>query len=148
MRQLPRFVLDASVAAGWVVPKQNTDYKKSVLDSLASDSALVPALWHLEMANLLARRLQSKHLQEFEILELAQFLSNLPIQTDDFDNTRQERTRNFQIGPIAINASAWGLTSYDAHYLQLAIRSGLPLATTDDALMQAAKRCGIQIFQP
>ena len=148
MRKLPRFVLDASVAAGWIVPRQGTAYKKSVLDALDKISALVPALWHLEIANLLARRLQSKHLQEFEILELAHFLSTLAIQTDDFDNTRQERTRNFQIGQIAIDASHWGLTSYDAHYLQLAIRSGLPLATTDEALTQAAEKCGVPIYQP
>lgn len=148
MRSPPRFVLDASVAAGWIVPGQGTDYKKSVLDALGKVSALVPALWHLEMANLLARRLQSKRLQEFEILELASFLSNLAIQTEDFDNTRQERMRGFRIDKIAIDASHWGLTSYDAHYLQLAIRSGLPLATTDETLMQAAEKCGVTIFRP
>lgn len=148
MRSPPQFVLDASVAAGWIVPGQGTDYKKSVLDALGKVSALVPALWHLEMANLLARRLQSKRLQEFEILELASFLSNLAIQTEDFDNTRQERMRGFRIGQIAIDASHWSLTSYDAHYLQLAIRSGLPLATTDEALIAAAQRMGVKIFQP
>ncbi len=43
-------------------------------------------------------------------------------------------------------ARAHGLSSYDASYLDLAMKKGLPLATLDKKLKQAAKAAKLRIL--
>jgi predicted nucleic acid-binding protein len=143
-------VVDASVTAGWLVEAQATPYKTSVLNTLYryKGAGLVPSLWHLEVANLIAIRFK-RGLASLDVSEkLSLYAENLPVVTDDFEMTNATRAKNWRISRVFDLAAKQDLTSYDAIYLQTAIRSGLPLATTDEALMQAAKRCGVQIFQP
>jgi predicted nucleic acid-binding protein len=136
------FVLDNSVAMRWLLASNKTSdqkYAELVLKSLAHAEALVPNLWHLEVANVL---LSATHRKEIEISEVERFtvqLENLPITVDTL-------TANQVFGHTISLANAYRLSSYDAAYLELALREGLPLATLDKDLLKAARRSDIEIY--
>ena len=44
-------------------------------------------------------------------------------------------------------AGRYGLTAYDAAYVELAFREGLTLATLDDRMRDAAAKAGVAVFQ-
>ncbi len=136
------FVLDNSVAMRWLLASNNSSdqrYAESVLKSLVDAEAIVPNLWHLEAANVL---LGATHRKEIEISEIERFtvqLENLPITVDPL-------TANQVFGHTLSLARAYRLSSYDAAYLELALRSGLPLSTLDKDLLKAAKRSDVEIY--
>lgn len=136
------FVLDNSVVMRWLLASNKASdqkYAESVLESLASAEAIVPNLWHLEVANVL---LSATYRKELEISEVERFtvqLENLPITVDTL-------TANQVFGHTISLAKAYRLSSYDAAYLELALREGLPLATLDKDLLKAAKRSDIEIY--
>tara|TARA_R100001509_G_scaffold165478_2_gene147314 strand:- start:310 stop:702 length:393 start_codon:yes stop_codon:yes gene_type:complete len=114
-------------------------YAESVLKSLVNAEAIVPNLWHLEAANVL---LGATNRKEIEVSEFERFtvqLENLPISVDAL-------TANQVFGHTISLAKAYQLTSYDAAYLELALREGLPLATLDKDLLRAAKRSDVEIY--
>ena len=136
------FVLDNSVAMRWLLASNKASdqrYAESVLKSLANAEAIVPNLWHLEAANVL---LSATNRKEIEISEVERFtvqLENLPITVDTL-------TANQVFGHTISLARAYRLSSYDAAYLELALREGLPLATLDKDLLKAARRSDIEIY--
>ena len=136
------FVLDNSVAMRWLLASDKVSdqrYADSVLISLANAAALVPNLWHLEAANVL---LGASNRGDIEISDFERFtvqLENLPITVDTL-------TANQVFGHTISLARAYRLSSYDAAYLELALREGLPLATLDKDLRKAAVRAGIDIY--
>ena len=136
------FVLDNSVAMRWLLATSKASdqkYAESVLKSLAHAEAIVPNLWHLEAANVL---LSATNRKEIEISAVERFtvqLENLPITVDTL-------TANQVFGQTISLAKAYRLSSYDAAYLELALREGLPLATLDKYLLRAAKRSNIDIY--
>ena len=136
------FVLDNSVAMRWLLASNKASdqrYAESVLKSLANAQAIVPNLWHLEAANVL---LSATNRKEIEISEVERFtfqLENLPITVDTL-------TANQVFGHTISLAKAYRLSSYDAAYLELALREGLPLATLDKDLLKAARRSDIEIY--
>jgi predicted nucleic acid-binding protein len=147
-RAAPVCVLDASVAGGWIFPAQNTTYKKAVLAAITQASALVPALWHIEVANMLVKKIKVGQLSQPAIEPLLSYVDGLSLVTEELEMTQAARAKIWTVKTQVLVAIKHGLTSYDAAYLALAMRSGLPLATTDEALVQAAKRSGVPIFQP
>ncbi|MAC32781.1 MAG: VapC toxin family PIN domain ribonuclease [Haliea sp.] len=136
------FVLDNSVAMRWLLASNKASdqrYAESVLKSLVNAEAIVPNLWHLEAANVL---LGATNRKEIEVSEFERFtvqLENLPISVDAL-------TANQVFGHTISLAKAYQLTSYDAAYLELALREGLPLATLDKDLLRAAKRSDVEIY--
>ncbi len=136
------FVLDNSVAMRWLLASDRVSdqrYAESVLISLANAEALVPNLWHLEAANVL---LGASNRGDIEISDLERFtvqLENLPITVDTL-------TANQVFGHTISLARAYRLSSYDAAYMELSLREGLPLATLDKDLRKAAKRANIDIY--
>jgi predicted nucleic acid-binding protein len=144
------FVLDASVTSGWLIDSQQTPYKEAVLAALIQHQtmALVPALWHLEVANFIMLRIKRDLLPIDKAHLLAQYAEKLPVTTDELSWNALAWRQNLKISKLFELAAINQLTSYDGAYLALALRSGLPLATSDKALIEAAKRSGIQIFQP
>lgn len=116
------FVLDGSVALAWCFPDEDEPYAQSVLDSLASATALVPSLWHLEVANPLLMGERRKRSTEADTATWLGFLTALPITVD-------EETHLRAWGDVLRLARTHALTVYDADYLELAVREGLPLAT-------------------
>jgi len=130
------FVVDNSVVAAWFFPGQATDYSDSVLDRLKADTAHVPALWVLEFSNVLRKAIMGRKLATETALEIIAEAEKLPLSVD---YTATATAVNLEL------AIQHGLSSYDAAYLDLAIRLGLPIATKDDALHDAALRAGVGV---
>ena len=134
-----RFVLDASVTLCWCFENQGTDYTEAIFDRLAGgDEARVPFIWPVEVANVLVIAERRKALKVAKVTGFLEELSAWPIQVDTLGVDRA-----FQ--QILSTAREQNLTAYDAAYLELAIREGLPLATLDDHLRKAAKAVGVKI---
>jgi len=133
------FVIDNSVVIGWHLSSQATAYSDAVLRALATDNAHVPALWVLEFSNVMRRALLAKKITEArsrEIMQLQHGLA-LTLHADVCDPAEN----------LAL-ALRYQLSSYDAAYLDLALRLRLPLATSDLALRDAAMACGVGVFVP
>jgi predicted nucleic acid-binding protein len=135
------FVLDASVALGWTlhnpVPASATRAKQALL---SGTRAVVPALWHLEIANGLAVAERRGILTSSDVmLALLQFeqlcAQALEIEADVVP-IRQALT----------TARTYPLSAYDSVYLDLALRGRLPLATLDVALRKAAAKAGVELM--
>ena len=133
------FVLDASVAMRWALldgSSQDREYADSILISLAEAHAIVPPLWHIEVVSVLRNAEKHGAISEADATAFLQRSARLPIATDD-------------ASPIAIRlaiaaiARQHRLTGYDATYLELALREGIPLATLDVELRRAAKEAGV-----
>ena len=138
------FVLDNSVAMRWLLESEKAsdqNYAEAVLSSLMDFDALVPNLWHLEASNVLLGAQKSGVISTGELQRFVCQLENLPIQTDPL-TAHQAFNRTLAL------ARAYDLSSYDAAYLELAIREGLALATLDKKLAKAAKKSDVRIFLP
>ncbi len=133
-----RFVLDCSVAASWCFADESSSYAEAALDALVEGEAVVPSIWPLEIANVLLVGERRGRLSRDDIAQFISLLADLDILID-----RTEPDRVFsEILPLA---STHNLSSYDAAYLDLAIREGLPIATLDEPLRKAAESSGIGI---
>ncbi|MDO9227702.1 MAG: type II toxin-antitoxin system VapC family toxin [Pseudomonadota bacterium] len=130
------FVVDNSVVVAWFFPSQATDYTDSVLDRLKADTAHVPALWMLEFSNVLRKAVMGRKLATESALEIIAEAEKLPLSVD---YTATATAENMAL------ALRFGLSSYDAAYLDLAMRLGLPIAAKDGALHAAALRAGVGV---
>ncbi|NPA30807.1 MAG: type II toxin-antitoxin system VapC family toxin [Chloroflexi bacterium] len=130
------FVLDASVALAWAFRNEDNPYVARVLRSLKMAWAWVPTIWPLEVANGLLVAERRQRLQPGEAEDFLQYLAHLPIEVI----YGPETTVGQEILPLARET---GLSVYDASYLHLALQRGVPLATQDRRLRQAAQARGI-----
>ena len=136
------FVLDNSVAMRWLLASEKLSdqkYAEAVLATMVDTHALVPNLWHLEAANVL---LSADRRGELEVAEIERFISqleSLPIYVDPL-------TANQAFSRVMALAGAYRLSSYDAAYLELALREGMPLATLDKNLLKAARKAEVEIY--
>ncbi len=136
------FVLDNSVVMRWLLESNKAadqKYAESVLKSLATAEALVPNLWHLEAANVLFNAEKREDMNLAEIEHFISQLENLPINVDLL--TSQQALKR-----TLVLSREYNISSYDASYLELAIREGLPLSTLDKNLTKAAKKAGVIIY--
>ena len=139
---MTNFVLDNSVSMRWLLEsKKEADqqYAEAVLKSLLGVVASVPNLWHLEATNVLLGAEKIHEIEEGEIERFISQLENLPIQVDTL-TSHQAFSRTIALARI------YKLSSYDAAYLELAIREGLPLATLDKDLRKAASKADIELY--
>jgi predicted nucleic acid-binding protein len=136
---LPGFVLDASVTMSWVFEDESSVYTDMVLEALAGMAALVPAIYPLEVGNALLVAERRSRLNQAATVQFLELLGQLPI-TVEFERSAQ------MLGEILALAREQRLSTYDAAYLHLAMRRGLPLATADAALRQAAARGGVPVY--
>lgn len=116
------FVLDCSLALAWFFDDEADDYAIAVEESLAATSAVVPAHWPLEVANALVMGERRKRTTEANVATFLRLLQSLPIALD-------EETANQAWQESVRLARAYRLSVYDAAYLELTLRRGLPLAT-------------------
>lgn len=131
------FVLDCSVAMAWCFEDEATAGTDALLDRLAIDAAVVPALWHLEVANVLLQAEKRGRILPAGTARFLSLIDALPIEID--------HETAFRAGAPGLDfARTHGLTSYDAAYLELAVRRGIPLATMDKALVAACIRIGAE----
>ena len=135
------FVIDNSIVMAWYFDDEENDYADAVLQSLEVGEAVAPAIWPLEVGNVLLSGERRQRLNQAVSVRILEFLEALPIRVE------QESPERMLKEVVAL-AREQKLSTYDASYLDLAMRRGLPLATKDSALAQAARRCGIPLFEP
>ena len=133
------FVLDASVTMAWVFPDEASASTDVLRESLMLDGAVVPALWPIEVANVLLVATRRGRISEDDWPRIRDALEALPIDIDAESCVGVLHT----VLPIA---NEHGLSVYDAMYLELALRLGLPLATLDQRLIAAGKAAGIEVL--
>ena len=132
-------VLDSSITLAWVYSDETTKAVEHVLDLLGESGGWVPGLWRLEVANILEMGVRrGRHDAGFRDKTLADLVL-LPVHVDP-ETDRQAW------GPTARLATRRQLTLYDATYLEMALRRGLPLATLDRDLRAAAKAERVQLL--
>jgi predicted nucleic acid-binding protein len=125
------FVLDASLALAWYFEDEATPPTDELLDRLASTGAVVPALWRLEVGNALQMAIRRKRIDAVFRDTALEELAAMPI-TVDLETDAHAWTTTLRL------ADRFALTLYDATYLELAQRRGLPLASLDKELCAAA----------
>lgn len=138
------FVLDNSVAMCWLLNDgraSDVAYALKVLDALQTDVAIVPGIWALEAANVVAKVEAKGLVTEARTQAFVAALLRLNIATDN-------GTANYALGETLNLARRYKLSAYDAAYLELALREGLPLATLDADLLKAAKKAGVKRLEP
>lgn len=136
---MTRFVLDCSLTMAWCFQDEADEYADAILDALAKAEALVPSLWPFEVANVLLVAERRHRLTEAQSMRFVDLLAALPIRVD-------KDTGDHAWGTISSLAREHGLSSYDASYLDLSMRSGLALATADARLAKTARRVGARIL--
>jgi predicted nucleic acid-binding protein len=130
------FVLDSSVALAWLLPDEANERTDALADRLEQENAHVPSIWSLEVGNTLMTALRRKRISDGDFDRCISALSALPIEVDPTAGLA---------GVLSI-ARRFGLTSYDAAYLELAQRRGFPLATLDEKLRQACKALKVPVL--
>jgi predicted nucleic acid-binding protein len=124
----------------WCFADEADGYSDAVLDLLPEAEVLVPSIWPLEIANVLLVAERRKRINEAQLARLVELLRSLPVIVD---GAALDRT----MGAVLPLAREHKLSTYDAAYLELAMREGIPLATRDDRLVQAAHRCGVPLVR-
>jgi predicted nucleic acid-binding protein len=135
----PQFVVDNSVVMTWCFQDEVDPYADSVLDHLITASAVVPPIWTLEVSNVLLLAERNGRLFEADSVRFVTLLGQLPIMVD---RSWPERSMK---DVLAIGRTH-NLSSYDAAYLELAMRRGLPIATLDQKLIASSKRMDLPIL--
>lgn len=131
------FVLDNSVITGWYIEDQATDYTEAIAAKLETDRAIVPALWQLEFANVLKTACSRGKLDIEAARQIVDTICALPIEID------QDTPAPRQLFELAMR---YNLSSYDAAYLELAMRHGLPIASQDSKLRDASNTAGVTVI--
>ena len=138
-----RFVLDNSVVMRWLLQDGTPDrlvYASQVLDQLTQEGseALVPGIWALEVANVLVKAQSKGLVTEARATAFVGLLTAMAFTTD-------QRTADRALNDTLQLARRFQLSSYDAAYLELALREGLPLATLDGPLTDAMRQTGVAL---
>ena len=130
------FVLDASVSACWALDDENHPIADAALDRTDYDGMFVPSVWWFEVRNLL---LMAERRQRSTPLKISAFLAQL----QRLDLVVDQSPEGDEVLAIARRHR---LTIYDASYLELAMRLGLPLASLDRKLAAAAQNEGVRLI--
>lgn len=136
------FILDNSVTMRWFFgdgKPQELAYAGKVLDAMKTDNAIVPVTWGLEVANVIAGAEAKGLVTEARSGAFLEMLEGVDIEVDA-GTFQRTLTDTLQL------ARRYKLSSYDASYLEVALRLGLPLATLDEDLQKAAKKAGVKKF--
>lgn len=129
-------VLDASAAVSWMLGDAEESVQSEIDALLTGGFALVPELWHAEVANAMVRAVRVGRIDPDFIATAGQIVERLDIRTDSIGNSTLR---------LAATALEHGLSSYDTSYLLLARDRGLPIATLDRELARAAVTGGIRL---
>lgn len=137
---MQEFVVDNSVVMSWCFQDEASKYADVVLGFLEKGTAYVPAIWPLEVSNVLLVAERKKRLSQADSAYFISMLFELPIIVEQESPERM-------LSEILALAREYKLSSYDASYLDLAMRKGLPLATTDMNIIAAAKKSRVSIIK-
>ena len=132
-------VLDASIVIAWAY-REEGERLDVLIRHVAAESASVPMHWVLEVTNTLLNSERSGRLSSGQRREITDSIRALPIQQDEETYLRAWHE-------TTALAEQYSLTTYDAAYLELALRLQLPLATLDQDLSRAARQAGVPLFE-
>lgn len=136
------FVLDNSVTMRWFFgdgKPQKIAYASRVLDALKDTYALVSVTWDLEVANVIAKAEAKAWVTEARSEAFLAMLAEVDIEADT-------ATFSHALTDTLHLARRYKLSAYDASYLELALRTGVSMATLDECLQKAAKKAGVKKF--
>jgi predicted nucleic acid-binding protein len=133
-------VVDNSVVMSWCFEDQANPYADSILSNLTGTVVYAPSVWPFEVVNVLAIAERKKCISEADSVRFISLLSQLPIIV-------QYESPEKGMKDLLGLARAHNLSSYDASYLDLAMRMGLPMATLDERLKRAAKSAQVMLWK-
>ena len=134
-----QFVLDTSVTMAWCFEDEARAYADAVLDSLMHAKALAPAVWPLEVSNVLAVAERRGRIDKAGSVRFIRLLMQLLIMVEP-ETPQRVFTEIFAL------AREYNLSTYDASCLDFAMREGIPLATQDRRLQQVAEQVGVALY--
>ncbi len=132
------FVIDASIALSWCFEDESSLETDQLAERVAIEGGIVPALWHVEVANVLLQAEKRGRISVSEVAAKLDMFGELLIETD-YESVGRAWRETLML------ARMHRLTAYDATYLELAIRRSVPLATRDKALAAAARVVGVVV---
>lgn len=138
---MTRFVLDASVVLTWCFPDENASVAQQMADMFKRGAtAVAPSFWPHEVLNALLVGEKRKRIPSVLVRRFLDDLAKLPVAPEHFPATAvfsriQRLSRDYE------------LTAYDAAYLDLALETGLPIATLDDELIRACKKASVELVK-
>ena len=133
------FVVDNSVVMTWCFEDETTAYGDSVLDRLSKTTAVVPAIWPLEVTNVLLVAERRGRLAAADSARFVSLLLRLPIAVEHWHPERIMKE-------VLDLGREKKLSSYDASYLSLAMTKGYPIATIDTNMLKAARELGVEVL--
>jgi predicted nucleic acid-binding protein len=132
-------VIDASMTIAWLFRDERSELPKAVLRRVAAEGALVPAIWRLEVANVLRNAVRRGRCDDGYATRSLQRLDRLRIAVDsETDRQAWGATREL--------SREHNLTVYDAAYLEFALRTRRPLASRDAAMVRAAREVSVDVL--
>jgi predicted nucleic acid-binding protein len=135
------WIIDASLAMNWyLTDEQDRQYSVSVFAALGQREILVPSLWIYEVANVLLVAQRRGRIAPDRIQEVLETVTGFNLRIDEV--VPESALRLTRLG------LQYGLTVYDAAYLDLALRSSSPIATKDNALVKAMQGAGVRLVTP
>ncbi len=135
----PSFIIDCSLTMAWCFADEATPGTREIQDRMIDESAIVPSHWFLEVSNVLAMCEKRKRISPADSDQFLDLIRTFAIHHED-----ESARRSFRyLLPLC---RKHGLTSYDAAYLDLAMRARLPLASLDDDLRRAAANEGLPVL--
>ena len=138
---MSQFVLDASVVLTWCFPAENAATAQHVAGMFKQgDTAVAPSFWPHEVLNALLVGEKRKRISKELVRSFLDDLATLPIVLEQFP-------AGVVFDRIQRLSREHGLSAYDAAYLDLALDSGLPLATLDEDLVRACKKGRARVVQ-
>jgi len=133
------FVLDACTALSWSFEDERNEYAEQVKASLVDSTAWVPRIWVAEIANGIVTATRRQRIDATKTAAILDALVRLPIEVHELEVGASE---------LADLSLRFMLSAYDALYLHLAHRSGLPLASLDGRLDAAGEKAGVPRYKP
>ncbi len=135
------FVIDNSVVMSWCFEGEANGYADLVLEKLTDARAIVPAIWALEVVNVLLVAERKDRIKQADSTNFLTLLLQLPIAI-------KQDMHCAAMTELLLLGRSHNLSSYDLAYLNLAMHNGCPLATLDQQLIAAAKETGVPLLKP
>jgi predicted nucleic acid-binding protein len=131
-------VIDASIASAWCFPDEQTDYTRAVFQAVSSSAVdtVAPRLWAYEIRNSVLMGIRRGRISKPDSVQFLVSMNEM--------NVRLGEPASYD--EVFALAQEYGLTVYDAAYLDIALRERVPLASLDDQLVRAAKKVGVALF--
>jgi len=132
-------VIDSSIALSWCFEDEASPETDVLFERVRDDGAIVPELWPLEVSNVLLQAERRGRISAGDMALRLELIVGLPVAIDPETAARAWRE-------ILVTARETGLSVYDAAYLELAVRRGLPLLTKDGELANAGRRLAVTVL--